>query len=111
MKLPEGEFDGEVYGKLAFIGYVWTGKKFTGNKVKNKIFGRYMIEGEVSSPNDHIVIIYYPQLNITDVLVNEGNDEWHGAMYRGKAYIHFGGKGVGFKGHALAEFILRRSNA
>jgi hypothetical protein len=111
MKLPEGEFDGEVYGYLAPFGRIWTGKVFTGNKVLNKIAGRLLFEGQVSSPSNY-VFIYYPQFNITDVLLEDSFDdgsEWSGTMHYGRVKVDVSGWFV--FGRELARFKLRRPNA
>lgn len=81
IELPQGEFDGEVLGKLSFVGRYWTGKIFTGNKVVNKIFGRQLIEGDVWLEGDQ-VIIHYPQLELTDRLtaLDSTGDRWEGRM-------------------------------
>jgi len=79
--IPSGRFHGIVHGRMGLLNRIWTGKVFTGYKVKNLILGREHIEGNVS--NEHgIVVISYPQLGLTDRLVpaNADGSVWHGTM-------------------------------
>lgn len=91
MRLPQGDYDGQVLGHWRVFNGLWTGKVFTGDTVVNKIGGRLLIEGKVSQ-RDGVVLIEYPQLGLTDRLWRRqtgAREVWDGSMELGVIVVRF----------------------
>lgn len=91
MRLPQGEYDGQVLGNWRLFNGLWTGKVFTGDTVRNKIGGRLLIEGKVLSRGG-VVEIEYPQLGLTDRLwrrFDRTREVWDGSMELGLIVVRF----------------------
>lgn len=66
----EGDYRGEAWSfshraRIALVNRVWSGKRFTGDQVLNKIGGLWVVAGHVTR-TDHAQTIYYPRLRLSD---------------------------------------------
>ena len=81
---PRGVYDGTAWGTSPIPwtwrgGWAWNGKVFApwSSLVRNRMFGRELVEGYVVLDRD-TVVIRYPQLRLTDHLKPESGTLWLG---------------------------------
>lgn len=90
-RIPQGKFSGTAWsrrlgGKLDewLITHIWKGKTFEGHRVINHVHRMRMFEGDVSlDERMGEVLIFYPELDITDHLrpMDSDGNMWLGRLF------------------------------
>ncbi len=93
LPLPAGRYVGRVLGPFSPLNLIWTGKLFydylgVHHYVKNRILGRWRIEGNVWRENGQ-VRIHYPQFGLSDYLTPRQDGGYDGRMKLGPLTVRF----------------------